>query len=388
MQLAAAMSRLGTESAFEVLARATRMAQQGRSIINLGIGQPDFPTPPNIVEAAVKALRDGHHGYTPANGILPLREAVAADMKLRRGVEVNPDQIVVVPGGKVTMFMAIAMFGEPGAEIMYPDPGFPIYRSLIQWTGAEAVPIALYEDKGFAFSATEVLDRITPRTRLIIVNSPANPTGGIVPKAELDRLVAGLADHPQVAVMSDEIYARMCYDGVPHASLTVYPEIQDRLILLDGWSKTYAMTGWRLGWGVWPESLAEHATRLAINTHSCVNAATQWAGLEALKGPQDSVDRMVAAFDERRHVIVRELNDIPGFRCVNPGGAFYAFPNIEGTGKSSRQLQDELLNEVGVAIISGTSFGIYGEGYIRFSYAASVEAIQEACARIRRYLGA
>lgn len=388
MQLAAAMSRLGTESAFEVLARATRMAQQGRSIINLGIGQPDFPTPPNIVEAAVKALRDGHHGYTPANGILPLREAVAADMKLRRGVEVSPDQIVVVPGGKVTMFMAIAMFGEPGAEIMYPDPGFPIYRSLIQWTGAEAVPIALYEDKGFAFSATEVLDRITPRTRLIIVNSPANPTGGIVPKAELDRLVAGLADHPQVAVMSDEIYARMCYDGVPHASLTVYPEIQDRLILLDGWSKTYAMTGWRLGWGVWPESLAEHATRLAINTHSCVNAATQWAGLEALNGPQDSVDRMVAAFDERRHVIVRELNAIPGFRCVNPGGAFYAFPNIEGTGKSSRQLQDELLNEVGVAIISGTSFGIYGEGYIRFSYAASVEAIQEACARIRRYLGA
>ncbi|HMR30438.1 MAG TPA: pyridoxal phosphate-dependent aminotransferase [Geminicoccaceae bacterium] len=388
MQLAAAMSRLGTESAFEVLARATRMAQQGRSIINLGIGQPDFPTPPNIVEAAVKALRDGHHGYTPANGILPLREAVAADMKLRRGVEVNPDQVVVVPGGKVTMFMAIAMFGEPGAEIMYPDPGFPIYRSLIQWTGAEAVPIALYEDKGFAFSATEVLDRITPRTRLIIVNSPANPTGGIVPKAELDRLVAGLADHPQVAVMSDEIYARMCYDGVPHASLTVYPEIQDRLILLDGWSKTYAMTGWRLGWGVWPESLADHATRLAINTHSCVNAATQWAGLEALTGPQDSVDRMVAAFDERRHVIVKELNDIPGFRCVNPGGAFYAFPNIEGTGKSSRQLQDELLNEVGVAIISGTSFGIYGEGYIRFSYAASVEAIQEACARIRRYLGA
>jgi aspartate/methionine/tyrosine aminotransferase len=388
MQLAGAMSRLGTESAFEVLARATRLAQSGRSIINLGIGQPDFPTPPNIVEAACKALRDGHHGYTPANGILPLREAVAEDIRLRRGVEVNPDHVVVVPGGKVTMFMAIAMFGEPGAEIMYPDPGFPIYRSLIQWTGADAVPIPLYEDRGFAFSAVEVLDKITPRTRLIIVNSPANPTGGVVPKAELDRLVAGLADHPQVAVMSDEIYARMCYDGVPHASLTVYPEIRDRLILLDGWSKTYAMTGWRLGWGVWPATLAEHATRLAINTHSCVNAATQWAGLEALKGPQDSVDRMVAAFDERRRVIVDELNRIPGFRCVTPGGAFYAFPNIEGTGKTARQLQDELLNEVGVAIISGTSFGIYGEGYVRFSYAASKEAIEEACARIRRYLGA
>ena len=387
MQLAAAMGRLGTESAFEVLARATRLQQQGRSIINLGIGQPDFPTPPHIVEAAVKALRDGQHGYTPANGILPLREAVAADMALRRGVEVASDRIVIVPGGKVTMFMAIAMFGEPGAEIMYPDPGFPIYRSLIEWTGATPVPIALHESRGFAFSAEEVLGLITPRTRLMIVNSPANPTGGIVPKAELDRLVAGLADHPQVAVMSDEIYARMCYDGVPHASMMTYPELRERLILLDGWSKTYAMTGWRLGWGVWPAALAEHATRLAINTHSCVNAATQWAGVEALNGPQESVDRMVAAFDERRAIIVDELNRIPGFRCVTPGGAFYAFPNIEGTGKTARQLQDELLNEVGVAIIAGTSFGIYGEGYVRFSYAASVDAIREACARIRRYLG-
>ena len=333
MQLAAAMSRLGTESAFEVLARATRLQQEGRPIINLGIGQPDFPTPPHIVEAAVKALRDGHHGYTPANGILPLREAVAADMALRRGVEVHPDRIVVVPGGKVTMFFAIAMFGEPGAEIMYPDPGFPIYRSLIEWTGATAVPIALHESRGFAFSAEEVLGQITPRTRLIIVNSPANPTGGVVPKEELDRLVAGLARFPEVAVLSDEIYARMCYDGVPHASLTAYPEIADRLILLDGWSKTYAMTGWRLGWGVWPASLAEHATRLAINTHSCVNAAAQWAGIEALSGPQDSVARMVETFDRRRKIIVDELNGIPGFRCVTPGGAFYAFPNIEGTGK-------------------------------------------------------
>jgi aspartate aminotransferase len=387
MQLAAAMGRLGTESAFEVLARATRLQQQGRPVINLGIGQPDFPTPPHIVEAAVKALRDGHHGYTPANGILPLREAVSADMGLRRGVEVHPDRVVVVPGGKVTMFFAIAMFGEPGAEILYPDPGFPIYRSLIEWTGAKAVPIALHERRGFAFSAEEVLGQITPRTRLIIVNSPANPTGGVVPKGELDRLAAGLARFPEVAVLSDEIYARMCYDGVPHASLTVYPEFQDRLILLDGWSKTYAMTGWRLGWGVWPASLAEHATRLAINTHSCVNAAAQWAGVEALTGPQDSVGRMVETFDQRRRIIVDELNRIPGFRCVTPGGAFYAFPNIEGTGKSSRQLQDELLADADVAIISGTSFGLFGEGFVRFSYAASTEAIQEACARVRCHLG-
>ena len=382
MQLAAAMGRLGTESAFEVLARATRLQREGRSIINLGIGQPDFPTPPHIVEAAVKALRDGQHGYTPANGILPLREAVAADMALRRGVEVSPERIVIVPGGKVTMFMAIAMFGEPGAEIMYPDPGFPIYRSLIEWTGARPVPIALHESRGFAFSAEEVLGQITPRTRLLIVNSPANPTGGVVPQAELDRLVAGLARHPQVVVMSDEIYARMCYDGVPHASLTAYPEIEERLILLDGWSKTYAMTGWRLGWGVWPEPLVEHATRLAVNIHSCVNAATQWAGIAALTGPQDAAERMVATFAERRATIVTALNDLPGFRCATPGGAFYAFPNIEGTGRSSRDLERDLLERAGVATISGTSFGEMGEGYLRFSYAASTEAILEACKRI------
>lgn len=386
MRIAACMNRLGTESAFEVLARAVRLQAEGRSIINLGIGQPDFPTPPHIVDAAVKALKDGHHGYTPANGILKLREAVAADMYQRRGVEVDPDRILIVPGGKVTMFFAIQMFGEPGAEIMYPDPGFPIYRSVIEFTGAKAVPIPLLEEKGFSFSAEDVLSRITPNTRLIIVNSPANPTGGVVPQEELDRLVDGLRAHPEVAILSDEIYARMVYDGVPHASLTGYPEIQDRLILLDGWSKTYAMTGWRMGWGVWPKSLIDLATRFAINVHSCVNASAQYAGIAALEGPQDSVDMMMAAFAKRRGVIVDRLNRLPGFSCVNPGGAFYAFPNITGTGKSSRTLQDEILNQAGVALISGTSFGIHGEGYLRFSYAASVEAIEEACDRIDRYL--
>ena len=386
MRLAAAMGRLGTESAFEVLARATALKAQGRDISNLGIGQPDFPTPPHIVEAAVKALRDGHHGYTPANGILPLREAVVRDMAKRRGVEVDPGAIVIVPGGKVTMAFAMLMFGEPGAQIMYPDPGFPIYRSMIEFTGAEAVPMALHESKGFAFSADEVLGQITDRTRLIIVNSPANPTGGVVPKAELDRFVRGLADFPEVAVMSDEIYSRMCYDGVPHASLTTYPEIADRLILLDGWSKTYAMTGWRLGWGVWPGELAEHATRLAINVNSCVNAPTQYAGIAALDGPQDAVASMVEAFDRRRGVIVERLNALPGFRCAVPGGAFYAFPNIEGTGLDSRAMQDGLLNEAGVAIISGTSFGVFGEGYVRFSYAASIEEIEAAMDRIAQFL--
>ena len=387
MILADRLSRLGTETAFDVLARAQKLKNLGHDIINLGIGQPDFPTPENIVAAAQKALKDGHHGYTPANGILPLREAVAADMAQRRGVSVDPDRIVIVPGGKVTMYLAITMFGEPGAEIMYPDPGFPIYRSVIEFTGASAVPIPLYENNGFSFSAEEVLAKITGRTRLIIVNSPANPTGGIVPKNELDKLVAGLAAHPHVVVMSDEIYARMVYDGVPHASLTAYPEIQDRLILLDGWSKTYAMTGWRLGWAVWPEALVGHATRLAINIHSCVNAPTQYAGIEALQGPQTAVDRMVAAFDARRKVIVERLNELPGFRCIRPGGAFYAFPNIEETGCKAGDLQDRLLTEADVAVIAGTSFGAQGEGYLRFSYANSIENIERAIDRIGAFLG-
>ncbi|MGI9437146.1 MAG: pyridoxal phosphate-dependent aminotransferase [Geminicoccaceae bacterium] len=386
MILADRLSQLGTETAFDVLARAQKLKETGQDIINLGIGQPDFSTPENVVAAAQKALRDGHHGYTPANGILPLREAVAADMAQRRDISVDPDRIVIVPGGKVTMYFAITMFGEPGAEIMYPDPGFPIYRSVIEFSGAKAVPIPLYEESGFSFSAEEVLAKITARTRLIIVNSPANPTGGVVPKEELDKLVAGLAAHPDVVVMSDEIYARMVYDGVPHASLTAYPEIENRLILLDGWSKTYAMTGWRLGWAVWPENLVAHATRLAINIHSCVNAATQYAGIEALTGSQDMVERMVAAFDERRGIIVDRLNDLPGFRCARPGGAFYAFPNIEGTGKPAGELQDRLLTEAGVAIIAGTSFGDQGEGYIRFSYANSIENIERAIERIDAFL--
>jgi aspartate/methionine/tyrosine aminotransferase len=386
LQLASNLKRLGTETAFEVLARAAALEAKGKSIINLGIGQPDFKTPPHIVEAAIKALRDGHHGYTPANGILPLREAVSADLHRRHGVTVSPDDVVVVPGGKVTMFFAILMFGEPGAEIMYPDPGFPIYKSVIEYSGAKAVPIVLREENAFAFSAEEVLAQITPRTRLIIINSPANPTGGTVPREEWDKLVAGLARHPDVAVLSDEIYSQMLYGGREHVSLLQYEEIRDRVIMLDGWSKTYAMTGWRLGFAVWPQKLAATATRLAVNCHSCVNAPTQFAGMAALTGPQDMVTKMVSAFDERRRVIVSELNQIPGFRCVDPGGAFYTFPNIEGTGRSARDLQNLLLEEAGVATVAGTAFGDYGEGYIRFSYANSVENIREAVKRIKSCL--
>jgi aspartate/methionine/tyrosine aminotransferase len=279
------------------------------------------------------------------------------------------------------------MFGEPGAEILYPNPGFPIYESAIRFTGAKAVPIPLSEASGFAFDAEDVLARITDRTRLIIVNSPANPTGGVYPRRELDRLAAGLADFPRVAVLSDEIYGRMLYDGREHVCLLTYPEIADRVILLDGWSKAYAMTGWRLGYAVWPEALVEGAVRLAVNSHSCVNAAAQWAGIAALDGPQDAVEAMNAAFAERRGAIVRALNQVPGVRCIEPGGAFYAFPNITGTGMGSKQLQTRLLEEAGVATVAGPSFGAEGEGYLRFSYANSIAAIEEAVARMKDLLG-
>jgi aspartate/methionine/tyrosine aminotransferase len=386
MIFADSLSRLGTESAFVVLARAQALAQQGKDIINLGIGQPDFATPEHISEAAIKAIRDGQHGYTPANGILPLRQAVAADLHRRHGVEVNPDNVVVVPGGKPTMFFAVMMFGQPGTEIMYPNPGFPIYESVIKYSGATPVPIALEEKNGFAFSAEQVLSQITERTRLIIINSPANPTGGVTPKAEIDKLVAGLMDHPHVALMSDEIYSQMLYGGREHTSLLQYPEIRDRLIMLDGWSKTYAMTGWRLGYAVWPDAAVDHVTRLCINDHSCVNAPTQFAGLAALTGPQDCVTDMVAQFDARRQAIVDALNDLPGVRCADAAGAFYAFPNIEGTGLTSKQAQDKFLEEAGVATVAGTSFGAWGEGYLRFSYANSAENILEAISRIKKLL--
>jgi aspartate aminotransferase len=376
------MNSLGTETAFEVLARAEQLMAEGRDIINLGIGQPDFRTPDHVVEAAVKALRDGHHGYTPAQGILPLREAVAEDLHAHHGATVSPANIAIMPGGKPTMFFSILMFGEPGFEIMYPDPGFPIYRSMIEFTGATPVPIALRMENNFAFSADEVLENISDKTRLIIVNSPGNPTGGVTPKEEVDKLVSGLADWPEVAIMSDEIYSRMLYDGLEHVSFLNYPEIRDRLIVLNGWSKTYAMTGWRLGFSVWPDTLIEKVVRLSVNNHSCVNAATQFAGIAALTGTQDAVDAMMMEFDARRRMIVPLLNEIPGFRCLEPGGAFYVFPNIEETGRTGKELQTEMLEVAGVAAVPGNSFGIYGDGFVRFSYANSTEKIREAIQRV------
>ena len=386
LKTVAAFDRIGEENAFAVLARATKLAQEGRDIVNLGIGQPDFPTPEHIVEAAVKALKDGHHGYTPATGILPLREAVSKDLNKRFGVDVNPDLVMIVPGGKVTMYAAILLFGEPGAEILYPDPGFPIYRSMIEFTGAKPVPVPIREENGFAFSAEETLALITPKTRLLIINSPANPTGGVTPKSEIDKLVKGLEAFPDVAILSDEIYDQLTFDGLEHQTLLAYPEIRDRLIVLNGWSKTYAMTGWRLGWSIWPAKLYDDVRKLSVNAWSCVNAPTQYAGIAALEGPQDAVTNMRAEFDKRRKLVTEGLNALPGVSAVTPKGAFYAFPNVSETGWKAKPLASALLEDAGVAVIGGPDFGVLGEGYIRLSYANSAENIAKALERMKTFL--
>ncbi|WP_417435531.1 pyridoxal phosphate-dependent aminotransferase [Hoeflea sp.] len=382
----AAFDRIGEENAFAVLARATELANQGRDILNLGIGQPDFKTPGHIVEAAIKALREGHHGYTPANGLLQTREAVCRRTLAMTGVEISPDSVMIMPGGKPTMYAAIRMLGEPGVDILYPDPGFPIYRSMIEHVGATPVPVPMREENGFAFSAEETLALITPQTRLLILNSPANPTGGVTPKAEIDKLVAGLAAHPQVVILSDEIYDVMTYDGEQHTSLLTYPEIRDRLIVLNGWSKTWAMTGWRMGWSIWPDSLIGYVRKLAVNCWSCVNAPSQFAGIAAIDGPQDAVADMLTAFDRRRKLVTDLLNELPGVSCILPKGAFYAFPNISATGWKAKKLASALLEEAGVALIGGPDFGILGEGYIRVSCANSDKNIESAILRVGEFL--
>ncbi len=388
MHTISGFDRIGEENAFAVLARAGELAAQGMDVINLGIGQPDFQTPGHIVDAAVKALHDGHHGYTPATGLPAVREAVVRRTLSTMGVEVSPENVMIMPGGKVTMFAAILMFGEPGTEIMYPDPGFPIYRSMIEFTGAKPVPIPIREENGFAFSADETLSLIGPDTRLVIINSPANPTGGVTPRGEVEKLVAGLAGWPDAAIMSDEIYDVMTYDGEEHVSLLTFPEIRDRLILLNGWSKTWAMTGWRMGWSIWPDDLYDKIRKLAVNAWSCVNAPAQFAGIAAIDGPQDAVDEMLTAFDQRRKLVVDGLNSLPGVTCRTPKGAFYAFPNIRETGWKAKELASALLEKEGVATIGGPDFGILGEGYIRLSYANSAENIERALERMRRFLAA
>lgn len=383
-----AIAAIEEETAFTVLDRANALKAKGHPVINLGIGQPDFTPPKHILEAAEKAVRDGPHGYTSPQGLPVLRDAVAQYVGNRFKVPVSGDEVVIVPGGKVTFYFACQMFGGPGAEILYPDPGFPPYRDAVRSSGAKPVPYPIREEKDFGFDAEEVLSLITPATRLIIINSPANPTGGVVSREEITKLAHGLAKHPNVAVLSDEIYSHQVYDGVDFVSFLSFPELRDRTIILDGWSKTFAMTGWRLGFGIWPKHLIEYVKKLITVDHSCTSVATQMAGLAAITGPMDEIEAFRKSFQRRRDIVVKGLNDIKGVRCRVPGGAFYAFPNISGTGWASRDLARELLDKAYVALIFGESFGTNGKGYMRLSYAASEADIIEALKRMKAFLEA
>ncbi|MFM8746506.1 MAG: pyridoxal phosphate-dependent aminotransferase [Aestuariivirga sp.] len=383
-----AVAAIEEETAFSVLDRANALKAKGHPVINLGIGQPDFAPPKHILAAAEKAVRDGPHGYTSPQGLPVLRDAVAQYVGGRFKVPVSGDEVVIVPGGKVTFYFACQMFGGPGAEILYPDPGFPPYRDAARSSGATAVPYPIREEKDFGFDAEEVLSLVTPRTRLVIINSPANPTGGVVARTEITRLAEGLMRHPHVAVLSDEIYSHQVYDGVDFTSFLSFPELRDRTIILDGWSKTFAMTGWRLGFGIWPRHLIDYVKKLITVDHSCTSVATQMAGLAAITGPMDEIEGFRKSFQRRRDMVVAGLNDISGVRCRLPGGAFYAFPNVAGTGWSSRELARELLEKAYVALIFGESFGENGKGFMRLSYAASEADIAEALKRMKAFLEA
>ncbi|CAN5551809.1 pyridoxal phosphate-dependent aminotransferase [soil metagenome] len=387
MSLAGRMERLGTETAFSVLAKAKTLEARGREIIHLEIGEPDFDTAEHIVEAGCRALRDGQTHYTPTAGIPELREAIAEDVARSRGIEIGPEQVVVTPGGKPIMFFTILALVEEGDEVLLPNPAFPIYESMVNFAGGRPVFVPLRQENEFRFDLDEFRAGISASTKLVILNSPANPTGGVLTPEDISGLAEILRDCPDIFVLSDEIYSRLLYDS-PFTSIASEPGLgpDGRTIILDGFSKTYAMTGWRLGYGVMPEWLAEAVARLQVNSNSCTNAATQYAGLAALDGPQDGVDRMLEEFRARRDLIVAGLNDIPGIECVTPQGAFYAFPRITGTGHTASELADLLMEEAGVACLSGTGFGKYGEGHLRFSYANSRENISRALKKIHETL--
>ena len=384
MKLSERLARLGTETAFEVLVRARALEAQGRNVVHLEIGEPDFDTPSHITDAAVAALKSGVTHYGPAAGLPDLRQAVAEDSTARRGVKATPEMVVVTPGGKPIMFYVILALVDPGDEVLYPNPGFPIYESMIRFIGGVPVPVRLLEEKGYALDVDQLVSKITPKTKLVILNYPHNPTGGVIPESGL-RAVADAAARHGIPVLADEIYSRILYDG-RHVSIAAMPGMEPHAIVLDGFSKTYAMTGWRLGYGIMPAPLAQVVAKLQTNAVSCTASFTQLAGVQALRGDQSSVDAMVAEFRRRRDAIVDGLRQIPGFKCPRPKGAFYVFPNIAGTGFSAKALADRLLDEAGVACLSGTAFGEWGEGHLRFSYANSLDNIQEALRRIRGWI--
>lgn len=386
MKISKSYSRLGTESAFVILSKAQKLISEGKEIINLGIGQPDFTTPDHIISGCKKALDEGYHGYTDPKGIFELREGVSRYIKKKYKSYVDASRIIITPGGKPTIFFTMMLLGEPGSEIIYPEPGFPIYESMINYSGAKAVPMFLKEQNDFSFKADEVLKLIKKNTRLIIINNPQNPTGALISKNEIKKLVQGLKKYPDICILSDEIYSRQIYDGKDMPTFLNYPEIYDRLIVLDGWSKSYAMTGWRLGWSVWPDKLIEKVTRLVINSYSCVSAANQIAALAALEGSDEFINNMMNEFSKRRKLIVNGLNNLKGIKCSNPGGTFYVFPNIINTGLNGEQFAEKCLNEAGVAIVPGTSFGKSCVNYVRFSFANSYENIEKALEKIAKII--
>lgn len=382
MKLAKRMSKLGTETAFEVLAKAKAMEAAGREIIHLEIGEPDFDTPSNIIEAACKALKSGYTHYTPANGMPKVREVIANEIATTREIDVHPDQVCIVPGGKPIMFFCILALCDEETEVIYPNPGFPIYESVINFAGAKAVPIPLLESKAFGMDLDDLESKITDKTRLIIINSPGNPTGGVLETEDLKR-IAKIADERNIMILSDEIYSRIIYDDFKHESPAKYAKNKDNIIILDGFSKTYAMTGWRIGYGVMNKELASQVTKLMINSNSCTSASTQMAAVEAITGPQDGANKMIKEFKQRRDLIVDGLNSIKGISCLKPKGAFYVFPNVKETGVDCKTLSNMILEKAGVAVLSGTAFGEYGKGYIRLSYANSKENISKAIDKIK-----
>jgi aspartate aminotransferase len=385
MKLAERMNRIGVETAFEVLVRARALEAQGRDIIHLEIGEPDFDTPRHIVEAGKRALDEGWTHYGPTQGLPELREAIASYICRTRGIQVGAEHVCVVPGGKPIIFFPLMALLEPGDEVIYPNPGFPIYESMINFLGAKPVPIPLVEDRGFSFDLNVLKDSLSPRTKMLILNSPHNPTGGVIPAADV-RAIADMVRDRDLVILSDEIYTRIYFDEEAPLSISTLPGMLEKTIILDGFSKTYAMTGWRMGYGVMPAWLVDPVNKLMVNSNSCTASFTQRAGIAALNGPQDDVTKMVEEFRRRRDAFCAALNTIPGFRCPIPGGAFYAFPNIQGTGWKSKELADGLLQKVGVACLSGTAFGAYGDGYLRFSIANSYEKLMDAVERIRKFL--
>ena len=386
MKVAKSVNRLGTEAVYNIFAKTKKLTKEGKKIIDLSLGQSDFKSPQHAVDATIKALKDGHHGYTLPNGIIECREAVSRKIKNLYKANVEPERIVIMPGGKPTMHYAISFFGEPGAEIVYPDPGFPIYESMINFTGAKGVSYNMIENKDFSINPDKILSLINEKTSLLILNNPHNPTGGFTEKKIIDELAKGLKNFPNLVILSDEVYDRLIFDKKEIPTFLNYPDLYDRLIILNGWSKTYAMTGWRLGWGVWPVNLIEHVFKFCVNNHSCVNTAAQYGAIAALDGPEDHLVEMMEEFTARRKLIVDGIKSLKGVNCNTPGGSFFVFPNVKETNMTGEEFAEKCLKEAGVATIPGTAFGKFATHNVRFNFATSRENISKAIEKIDKIL--